>query len=132
ARLGEVYAEHDMLPEAMKMYERAIRLQPDQPAHYKGRAGVHERRRDFAGAVADWQQVLRLIPATDANKPARREARRRIVSLLRRGSRSALRKEMAAWQSAFYDTPADVESGYFLVEAYLREHRYGRARQVLE
>lgn len=132
ARLGEVYAEHDMLPEALRMYEKAIQAQPDAPAHYKGRAAVHERRRDFHGAVEDWKKVLALVPSTDANKPERREARRRIVSLLRRGSHSALSKARAEWQRAFSAQPPDVEAGYLLVEAHLREHRYANAHTVLE
>jgi tetratricopeptide (TPR) repeat protein len=132
ARLGEVYAEHDMLAEALQMYEKAIQMQPLEVAHYKGRAGVHERRRDFAGAVEDWKKVLAMSPTTDAGKPERREARRRIVSLLRRGSNSALTKAKAEWQRAFSTEPPDLEAGYLLVEAHLREHRYGLAHTALE
>jgi tetratricopeptide (TPR) repeat protein/HEAT repeat protein len=132
ARLGEVYAEHDMLAEALKMYEKAIQMQPEEAAHYKGRAGVHERRRDFQSAVDDWKKVLALIPATDVNKPERREARRRVVSLLRRGSNSALSKARSDWQRAFSAEPPDIESGYLLVETYLREHRYANAHSTLE
>jgi tetratricopeptide (TPR) repeat protein len=132
AKLGEVYAEHDMLAEALKMYEKAIQMQPEASAHYKGRAGVHERRRDFQNAVDDWKKVLALIPATDASKPERREARRRIVSLLRRGSNSALSKAKTDWQRAFSADPPDIESGYLLVETYLREHRYANAHSTLE
>lgn len=132
ARLGEVYAEHDMLAEALKMYEKAIQMQPGEGAHYKGRAGVHERRRDFQNAVQDWKKVLALIPAADVEKPERREARRRIVSLLRRGSHSALSKAKSDWQRAFSADPPDVEAGYLLVETYLREHRYANAHATLE
>jgi tetratricopeptide (TPR) repeat protein len=132
ARLGEVYAEHDMLPEALRMYEKAIQTEPAEPAHYKGRAGVHERRRDFLAAVDDWKKVLALVPSTDANKPERREARRRIVGLLRRGSHSALTKARADWQRAFSAQPPDLEAGYLLVEAHLREHRYSSAHAALK
>ncbi len=132
ARLGEVYAEHDMLAEALKMYEKAIQMQPEEGAHYKGRAGVHERRRDFQNAVNDWKKVLALIPATDANKPERREARRRIVGLLRRGANSALSKAKSDWLRAFSAEPPDIEAGYLLVETYLREHRYANAHSTLE
>lgn len=132
ARLGEVYAEHDMLADALKMYEKAIQMQPEAAAHYKGRAGVHERRRDFQSAVDDWEKVLALIPNTDAEKPERREARRRVVSLLRRGSHSALSKAKSDWQRAFSAEPPDVEAGYLLVETYLREHRYANAHSTLE
>ncbi|WP_428266586.1 tetratricopeptide repeat protein [Haliangium sp.] len=132
ARLGEVYAEHDMLPEALTMYGKAIRLQPDQAGYFKGRAGVYERRREFDRAVVDWEKVLSLTPSTAANKPARREARRRIVSLLRRGSSSRLRSYRDAWWQAFGASPRDIEAGYFLVEYYLRQQKYRDARKVLE
>jgi cellulose synthase operon protein C len=132
ARLGEVYAEHDMLPEALRMFEKAIQTQPDNPVHYKGRADVHERRRDFLSAVEDWKKVLALVPPTDANKPERREARRRVVSLLRRGPHSALTKARTEWQRAFSAQPPDLEAGYLLVEAHLREHRYANAHTALE
>jgi tetratricopeptide (TPR) repeat protein len=132
ARLGEVYAEHDMLPDALRMYEKAIQLQPESSAHYKGRADVHERRRDFMAAVEDWKKVLALVPPTDANKPERREARRRVVGLLKRGPHSALTKARAEWQRAFSAEPPDLEAGYLLVESHLREHRYSNAHAALE
>ncbi len=132
ARLGEVYAEHDMLSDALEMYAKAIQLQPEQASHYKGRASVYERRRDFSSSVTDWERVLELTPTTAASKPARREARRRIVSLLRRGSSGQLRARRRRWVRAFDRTPPDIEAGYFLVEYHLREHKYEDARRVLE
>ena len=132
ARLGEVYAEHDMLGEALAMYRNAIKLEANNPDHYKGRASVHERRRNYDLAVADWERVLALTPKTDANKPTRREARRRGVNLLKRARGNRLYRRIRSWQLAFRATPADVEAGYFLVEAHLRERRYSKARRVLE
>lgn len=135
ARLGEVYAEHDMLVEAMSMYNKAIKLEPGNAEHYKGRAAVHERRRNFDNfdeAIADWEKVLELIPTGNAGKPARREARTRIVNLLKRSSSGLLQRRIKTWQTGFQTTPPDIEAGYFLVEAHLRERRYSDARIVLE
>jgi cellulose synthase operon protein C len=132
ARLGEVYAEHDMLQEALAMYGKAIKDDPKNPEHYKGRAGVHERRRSFDKAVEDWEKVLEFTPSKNADKPARREARRRVVNLLKRGQGNQLYRRALEWERAFAKTPPDVEAGYFLVEAHVRERQYTKARQVLE
>ncbi len=132
ARLGEVYAEHDMLSEALAMYRNAIRLEPKGGEHYKGRATVYERRRSYDQAIADWETVLELTPNKDANKPARREARRRVVNLLKRARGNRLYRRVRAWELEFRKTPPNVEAGYFLVEAYLRERSYPKARRVLE
>lgn len=132
ARLGEVYAEHDMLDQALEMYRAAIKLEPKSPTHHKGRAGVHERHRHYDRAVADWEKVLALTPDKEADKPARREARRRIVNLLKRSRGSQLFRRVRTWEMAFKATPPDVEAGYFLVEAYLRERSFTKAQGVLE
>lgn len=132
ARLGEVYAQHDMLADALAMYDKAIQLEPKEPEHYKGRAAVHERRREFIEAVGDWQTAFSLLPRTAADKPARAEARRRVVSLLKRARGSHLRSHIDGWRRAFYGDTPDMEAGYFLVEAYLREQRHASARRVLE
>ncbi|WP_199350892.1 tetratricopeptide repeat protein [Haliangium ochraceum] len=135
ARLGEVFAEHNQLDEALRMYEKAIQMEPEQAAHYKGRAGVFERRRDWQSvsrAVDDWNKVLALLSNKDADKPARAEARRRIVSLLKRGPSSAMSKAKASWQRDFWREPADVEAGYLLVEAYLRDNKFNSAERELQ
>ena len=145
ARLGEVYAEHDMLPEALAMYEKAVKLQPDNPQHYKGRAAVYERQRDFSAAVADWERVHALVGVSPRNANAtmkasavgsirsgRREARSRVVSLLRRADQRQLRQRMKQWRRAFSQQPPDIEAGYFLVEAQLREQDYAAAERNLE
>ncbi len=132
ARLGEVYAEHDLLTDALKMYRQAIKMQPDHPEHYKGRGRVYERKRNWKAAVDDWEQVLALTKKTKANKPARREARRRVVSLLQRWPGNHLRNRITSWRAAFLQEPPDLEAGYFLVEAYLGEHNEREARSTLE
>ncbi|HET6611830.1 MAG TPA: HEAT repeat domain-containing protein [Kofleriaceae bacterium] len=132
ARLGEVYAEHDMLTEALTTYEKAIHIAPKNADAYKGRAGVYERKRQWLKAVADWQRALDLIPDDKAKKPARRQARQRIVALLSRAGGHALAQHVAKWRLAFSATPPDLAAGKFLVDAYLRTHQGDRARDVLQ
>lgn len=132
ARLGEVYAEHDMLDQALEMYQKAIKLEPKVAAHYKGRARVYERRRTFPNAVGDWEKVLELTSDKAVDRPARQEARRRVVGLLRRMRGRALQRRVATWRALFQKTPPDMNAGRFLVEHYMSDHDYGNARTVLE
>ena len=121
-----------MLSEALAMYKQAIKLAPKKAEFYKGRASVHERRRNYDQAIGDWETVLALTPKKDANRPARREARRRVVNLLKRAQRNLLYRRVRSWEAAFRRSPPDVEAGYYLVEAFLRERSYSKARRVLE
>jgi len=130
ARLGRVYSEHDMTEPALDMYGKAIRLQAKDPELYRGRAAVHERKKDWRRAVDDWQKAYDLTDATPGNKGARAEARRRIVALLKRSGHRALSSRMVGWRQRF--AASDTDSGYFLVEAYLREGRTSDARRTLE
>ena len=42
-RLAEVYVEHDMAPEALDLYEKALKLAPDNTAVQKGMGATLER-----------------------------------------------------------------------------------------
>jgi tetratricopeptide (TPR) repeat protein/HEAT repeat protein len=132
ARLGEVYAEHDMLAEALDMYARALKLKPKDPDLYKGRASVFERQRRLPEAVADWEKALSLLPQGKAHRPTRRDARRQIVNLLKRAGGRSLNDRVDRWERAFAGKPPDVEAGYFLSEVHLRQGHYKAARSVLE
>ncbi|RMH40579.1 MAG: tetratricopeptide repeat protein [Deltaproteobacteria bacterium] len=135
ARLAEVYAEHDMLADAVKTYDKAIKADPQNPARYRGRARVYERLKQLANAVADWQRALELTGDKPSDRPARREARERIVALLHAMGGRALADKMADWQRAFTGTPPDIEAGYFLVEAFRKRRTKtdrALARDILE
>jgi tetratricopeptide (TPR) repeat protein len=132
AKLGEVYAEHDMLAEALDMYARALKLKPKDPELYKGRASVFERQRRLAEAVVDWEKALELIPPGKAQRAPRRDMRRQIVNLLKRAGGRALGDRVDRWERSFAGKPPDVEAGYFLSEVHLRQGQYRSARVVLE
>ncbi|HKE15331.1 MAG TPA: HEAT repeat domain-containing protein [Kofleriaceae bacterium] len=132
AKLGEVYAEHDMLTEALDMYARALKLKPKDPELFKGRAAVYERQRRLPEAVADWEKALSLLPTGKAQRATRRDVRRQIVNLLKRAGGRALSDRVDRWERAFAARPPDVEAGYFLSEVHLRQGQYRSARTVLE
>lgn len=133
ARLGEVYAEHDLRNEALAMYSKAIKLEAQNPDHYKGRAAVYERLKMWESSIGDWDKVLELTASAEkVNKPARKEARRRVVQLYRRWSISQINRQIIEWRRKFTAKPPDVEAGRFLVEAFLADHKYDQARETLE
>jgi cellulose synthase operon protein C len=132
ARLGEIYAEHDMLVEAMNMFTRAIALDGQNPQLFRGRARVMERLKHYNDAVNDWQSALTLTGTKPSDRPARREARRRIVAVRYRQGRGRLSHEMRTWEQLFAAKPPDIEAGYFLVEAFLKRAQPTRAREILE
>ncbi|MCC7536029.1 MAG: tetratricopeptide repeat protein, partial [Deltaproteobacteria bacterium] len=127
ATLAGVYADHDMLVEATEEYRRAVELDPDDIEHQRGLASVLERRRELAAAIVAWQRVLELA---GRDRAARREARRRIVSIW--GLERSLRTRIAELRSRFGATPPDIEAGRFLAEALLRSRQLSEARDVLE
>jgi tetratricopeptide (TPR) repeat protein len=124
AKLGEVMSEHGMVTDALADYGKAIKLEPQNPAHYRGRAQVYESNKSYAEAMADWQKVMTLLGDKATDRAARREARRRIVGVLTRwGQREAeLRTQ---WQLAFKKAPPDLDAGYFLVEYYAKRPQAG-------
>jgi tetratricopeptide (TPR) repeat protein len=128
ARLAEVYADHNMAAEALEMFTKAIALDGKKAKFYQGRARVYERQNRQPQAIADWETVLSLTPDREANRPARREARRMIVHLLYRTSRSILASRVREWNRSFSGSPPDMGAGYFLVEAY---NRLGDSKKTL-
>ncbi len=140
ARLARVYADHDLLVEGLVMYDKAIRLKPKKAALYKGRANAYERSRKLDKAIADWEMVLSLTPDKRSNIVGRREARRRVVGLLRRPMsrsrrgqrRSRLQNRTEAWKKDFAAKAPKVGAGYYLVEVYTRQGQYKEAESVLE
>ncbi|HTJ40847.1 MAG TPA: HEAT repeat domain-containing protein [Kofleriaceae bacterium] len=131
AKLGEVMSEHGMTTDALANYGKAIKLEPNNPDHYKGRAAVYESIKSYADAMADWQKVMSLLGDKAVDRVARREARRRIVGVLVRwGQKETEMKN--AWVQGFKRTPPDLEAGYFLVEYFAKRPQAGEPRGTLE
>ena len=133
ATLAAVLADHDFLDESEHHYRAAVEADVDGEEYLRGLAAVLERprrsenaadrRRRDEEAARWWQKVL----DSTEDRPARREARRRIVAIWsRRGELNAKREQ---WQRAFnVESSPDVEAGRFLAEAYLRARPSDPAR----
>lgn len=134
ARLADVLAEHDAPAEGLVYYARALKLEPKNPELYKGRAQLHERQKQFAEAIADWEQALALW-TKPSDRSARRDARRRIVAVLMRwDSGRRAREHVDRWLVAFRKTPPDLDAGHFLAAYYEHPTRSMKAehRATLE
>lgn len=130
AKLGDVLAEHDDPDGGLAQYARALELGPDLPELYRGRAQIHERRRSFALAIADWEKALSLW-TKPSDRSARKEARRRIVAMLPHWDGGRHREVYRSrWRAAFAATPPDLEAGYFLVELYRKDGSRGTGGEL--
>jgi WD40 repeat protein/tetratricopeptide (TPR) repeat protein len=61
-RLGSRFAEEQMWEQAIVEYSRALQLQSDLLAAWKGRAGAHFKLGRWDAAIADYRESLRLDP----------------------------------------------------------------------
>jgi tetratricopeptide (TPR) repeat protein len=129
ATLGGILADHDLLPQAVEAYGEAVRLEPDSLDYVRGLAGVLERNHDDERAERQWRRALEL--ARD-DRPARREARERIVAIWSRTRQLTAR--LAELEQRFGNDPPDVEAGRFLAEVQRRRgpQHQAEAERVLE
>ncbi len=116
--IGEVFARHDLLPDAITAFRLALDLRPDDVTSTRLLAQTQEQARDFPGAIETWRRLIAL-PATDPD--LRGEARARIASLwnlqgLLPGYATRLEESLQA-------DPSSVEAALDLVEVYARLRR---------
>ncbi|HVV81942.1 MAG TPA: HEAT repeat domain-containing protein [Kofleriaceae bacterium] len=121
AKLGDVLAEHDSPDEGLGEYAKAIAIDGNDPALYRGRSQIYERERNFAAAAADLEKALTLL-TKPGDRAARKDVRSRLVALLPHWDGGRHREEYRLrWRDAFAKNPPDLEAGYFLVELYRKD-----------
>jgi tetratricopeptide (TPR) repeat protein len=129
AALAGIYAEHDMNKEAIEQFERAIKLGPKNVEHRRGVALALQKLRRFEESVKAWQTVIQM--ATDKTQQGfRREARTAIIDIW--SGQNLLEQKLGAYRSRFDGRPPDLDSGYFLGEAYLKAKRAGDAEKIYQ
>lgn len=124
ATLAEVYANHNLVTEAVAEYEAALKLDPENVVWYRALALVHEKSRDLARAEAAWRNLLEKAP----QRELRREARSRIIRIYQR--QNALRARIGKFKTDFQKDPPDREAGYFLGESYVALNDWAGAERV--
>ncbi len=129
AKLGEVLSEHNMGPEAIANYDKAISLDAKNPEFYKGRASALESQKQLPKALDDWKKVLDLVGTKPTDRLARRDARRHFVQIVSRMGAKELEVKRD-WEAKF--KTGDAEAGYFLVEYYGRKPMKGEPLATLE
>lgn len=134
ATLGEVYLDHDMIPEALAALREAAQLEPANARYKKSLAIALERtapssgspQQSYAEARKIWEDLL--AGAVD-DKVLARDCRTHIVSLW--ALTHELTSRVAPLNAAFNKTPPDIESGRLLAEVQRKLHRLPDAEATL-
>jgi cellulose synthase operon protein C len=134
ATLGEVYLDHDMVPEALASLKEAMQLEPANVRYKKSYAIALERtasssgnpQQSYAEARKIWEDLL--ANAAD-DKILARDCRTHIVSLW--ALNHELSNRVAPLTAAFNKTPPDIESGRLLAEVQRKLHRMPDAEATL-
>lgn len=143
AKLGQVLADHGAAyyADAERNFSAAIAAEPTNVEFRKGRATLYDARKDYKKALDEWDAVMRLLGTKPADRPARRDARRRLVTALSklasleidrtRRWEAALRTANIATHTASDDA---IEAAYCLVEYFGRpgKTRSGEPLATLE
>ncbi len=139
-RHAEILADHAEMDRnlrnvAVDSIEKALKIQPNEPAYLRLQAMLEEERHRPDRALEIWEKV-RSVADEPTEELLRAEARTRIVELIvgpglpnRSDARAAAvtdaEKELSKGAS-----PQALEAGLFLAELYSREENYGSAVEM--
>lgn len=96
ARLADVYAEHNLMPQAIDLYQKALKAEPQGPQNLQLRRGLalcQERLNRPREAMPLWEGIYF---ARDAPRPLASEARQHLATLVQKDARA--RVQFQAWQ----------------------------------
>ena len=127
AALAEVYAEHDLNKEALKLFDKAIRLNKKKVDYRRARAMALQKNRQFDEAVEAWQTVIKMA-VEKRHQSWRREGRTAIIDIWHR--RSILNQKISLYRAKFRARPPDLSAGYFMGEAHLKQKKIKEAEKV--
>ncbi len=124
AMLGQIYADHNMIREAIEEVDKAIAADPANDQLYRSLALIHERGRDLTRAVEAWQALL----TRTTRQHLKREARSEIIKIYHR--QGTLSGKLPALRQAFEREQPDLDAGYFLGEGYIALKDFANAEAV--
>ncbi len=125
--LAQVYAEHDLNKEALKFFDKAIKLNPKKVDYRRQRAMALQKNRQFDKAVKAWQLVIKMA-VQKRHQSWRREGRTAIIDIWHR--RRLLNRKIATYRTKFRSRPPDLSAGYFMGEAFLKLKKIKDATKV--
>jgi tetratricopeptide (TPR) repeat protein/HEAT repeat protein len=136
--LGDLYLEHDLVKEALEIFDEAVKLDPKQVRPRRAqavaleRAGTAASSRDTRQQYHDralklWEQLLR---ENAGNAQLAREARQHLVTLW--SLSGTLAPRTAVLLRRLDATPPDLDAGRLLAEAEMRLRRYSEAERTLK
>ncbi|MCK5798060.1 MAG: tetratricopeptide repeat protein, partial [Deltaproteobacteria bacterium] len=115
AKLASIYGDHDMVPKAIKLYKKAIKLKPKLIPYRRALALLLEGKRLYHKALGAWKTVFSLAQAQKAQQTLR-EARTHTIDIMHRTYH--LKQEIRNRARLFAQSPPDIEAGFFIAEAY--------------
>lgn len=134
AKLGQVLSDHGTAyyAEAEKNFAAAVAAEPNNVDFRKGLAALYDARKEHRKSLEQWDAVMRLLGTKSADRAARRDSRRRLVTALGKLPIEEL-KRTRRWEAElktadlakrqFSDDA--IEAAYYLVDYFGRP---GKAR----
>lgn len=128
AAVGNVYLEHEMLPEALAALREASDLEPSNLAYKKDLATALERAKSYREASTLWASLADRAKQQGDTVLAR-EVRTHVVTLWTLDH--VLEQQVPRLAAAFDGRPPDVEAGRTLAEVQLHLRRLSDAESTL-
>lgn len=139
ARLADVYAEHNLMPQALELYQKAVKAEPGNLQLRRGLAQASERMNRPREALSLWEQIY-FAAKSPAERLLRLEARTHLANLIRKETH--LLTAYFAWQRRFQAqmnqaaaealSPADLLAlGLLLAEVSLKVEKIAEVEEVL-
>lgn len=137
ARLADVYAEHNLMSQALDLYQKAVSAEPNNLQLRRGLAQAYERLARGRDAMVTWEQIY-FAAKGPADRLTQLEARKRLASLV--GKESRLGAQLYTWQRRLAAaltqqtqtlTPDTLMLGLLVAEASQQSGKLSDAEQVL-
>jgi tetratricopeptide (TPR) repeat protein len=143
ARLADIYAEHNLMSQALELYQKAVSAEPNNLQLRRGLAQAYERLSRGRDAVVTWEQIY-FAAKGPGERLLQLEARKRLASLVAKETR--LQATLYTWQrrlAAMLSQPGPttgptltlppdaLQLGLLVAEVHQQLGKLGDAEQVL-